>query len=29
VATLEDELGILLLDRRDKQFKLTGRARAF
>ena len=23
IATLEDELGILLLDRRDKQFKLT------
>lgn len=23
IATLEEELGILLLDRRDKQFKLT------
>jgi DNA-binding transcriptional LysR family regulator len=23
IATLEDELGVLLLDRRDKQFKLT------
>lgn len=24
IATLEEELGVLLLDRRDKQFKLTG-----
>ncbi len=23
IAALEDELGVLLLDRRDKQFKLT------
>lgn len=29
IATLEDELGILLLDRRDKQFKLTGAGARF
>lgn len=29
IATLEDELGVLLLDRRDKQFKLTGAGARF
>ncbi|CAN7601579.1 LysR family transcriptional regulator [Polaromonas sp. LjRoot131] len=29
IATLEDELGVLLLDRRDKQFKLTGAGMRF
>jgi DNA-binding transcriptional LysR family regulator len=29
IATLEDELGVLLLDRRDKQFKLTGAGTRF
>jgi len=29
IATLEEELGVLLLDRRDKQFKLTGAGARF
>ncbi|MBK9571179.1 MAG: LysR family transcriptional regulator [Rhodoferax sp.] len=29
IATLEDELGVLLLDRRDKQFKLTAAGARF
>jgi DNA-binding transcriptional LysR family regulator len=29
IATLEEEMGVLLLDRRDKQFKLTGAGARF
>jgi DNA-binding transcriptional LysR family regulator len=29
IATLEEELGVLLLDRTDKQFKLTGAGTRF
>ena len=29
ISTLEDELGVLLLDRRDKQFKLTAAGTRF